>query len=105
MHNYSTMSTYEKGRRAEHYVKRLLNLMGAKLVVRSAGSRGPIDLVAFFPEQGEVWLVQVKKERKHVTKAERQVLEELQRALDAPYVLRVFIATKISGKYEFIPVG
>jgi len=98
------MSSYERGRRAEHYVKRLLNLMGAKLVIRSAGSRGPIDLVAFFPQEGEIWLIQVKREKRHLSREERQVLEELQRALDAPYIVKVYIATKVSGKYEFIPV-
>ena len=98
------MSTYEKGRRAEHYVKRLLQMMGARLVVRSAGSKGPIDLVALFPDEGEVWLIQVKKEKRSISKAERQVLEELSKSLQGPFFIRVYIATKVSGKYEFIPV-
>jgi len=53
-------SQYHKGRRAEYFAKRVLEDLGAELVVRSAGSKSPYDLVAIFPNAKEVWFVQVK---------------------------------------------
>lgn len=57
-------ATYGKGRRAEYYVRDKLEKMGATLVIRSAGSHSPADLIAIFPEKKEIWLVQVKAHSK-----------------------------------------
>lgn len=54
------MSNYARGRRLEYKIRDELEGMGAELVVRSAGSKGPIDLIAFFPLEREIYLVQVK---------------------------------------------
>jgi len=51
--------------------------MGAKLVVRSARSKGPVDLVAFFPERNEIWIVQVKVSKNKIRDDEIWVLREL----------------------------
>lgn len=53
------MSRYDAGRRQEWRVKRLLLDAGAAFVQRSAGSKGPCDLTAFFDHA--VYAIQVKK--------------------------------------------
>jgi len=35
--------------------------------MRSAGSHGPADLIAFFPATREIWLIQVKTSKKGVS--------------------------------------
>jgi hypothetical protein len=56
------MSLYVKGRNAEYACINYLKNMGAFPIVRSAGSKGLIDLVAFFPASRTIQLIQVKKE-------------------------------------------
>jgi Holliday junction resolvase len=51
-------SPYKKGARYEYYVKQLLEEKGY-LVVRTAGSHGPFDLIAIDRKRGEILLVQV----------------------------------------------
>jgi len=51
------MTNYAKGRRAEWAVRDLLQEAGA-IVVRSAGSKSPADLVAMFPHR--TYAIQVK---------------------------------------------
>jgi len=61
-------SPYRKGARYEYYVKQLLEEKGY-LVVRTAGSHGPFDLIAFDKRNNLILLVQVKKSNyipKHV---------------------------------------
>lgn len=99
------VNRYVRGRRAEQYVKDLLRSMGADLVVRSAGSRGPVDLVAFFPDEGEVWLVQVKAGSRGLGREERERLEDLAARLQGLYFIRVCAAVKRRGRYEFIALG
>jgi len=60
------MNQYAKGRRAEYYWKKYLQEQGAKYIVRSAGSKGLTDLIAFFPSRKEIWLIQVKSSKKRV---------------------------------------
>jgi Holliday junction resolvase len=55
-------SPYRKGVRYEYYVKQLLEEKGY-LVVRTAGSHGPFDLVAIDKEKREILLVQVTKKK------------------------------------------
>ena len=55
-------SPYRKGARYEYYVKRLLEEKGY-LVVRTAGSHGPFDLIALDTEKREILLVQVTKRK------------------------------------------
>lgn len=63
-------SNYLRGRDREYYVMRKLNKSGAVLVKRFYGSKGPVDVVAVFPDQ--VKLIQVKKDR-----INREELDEL----------------------------
>lgn len=65
------MSNYAAGRRAEWRVKRLLLDAGAAFVQRSAGSKGPCDLTAFFDHA--VFAIQVKKAKP--TAAEHEELK------------------------------
>ena len=77
--------SYRRGRRLEYRVRDDLKRMGAELVVRSAGSRGPCDLVAIFPDRGEIWLVQVKSTRR----AEREL--EILKKLEGTYRVRAVV--------------
>lgn len=52
------MNRYAKGRRYEYKTRDYLYQLGARFVVRSAGSKGPFDLIAVF--DGDIWLIQVK---------------------------------------------
>ena len=69
-------TNYERGRSAENYVKRKLKAQGASLVIRSGRSLTPFDLVAFFPENREIHLIQVKTSKKGVNLA--QVVHDYQ---------------------------
>ncbi len=70
------MSNYSKGRRLEYMARRTLEHHGY-LVVRSAGSKGPVDLVATGPKH--VLLIQVKADGQ----VRRADVEKL-RAVPAP---------------------
>jgi len=67
------MSRYSKGARLERRVKKLLENLGF-FVVRSAGSRGPFDLVAF---KCIVFGIQVKTHRYNITVDEKDVMLEV----------------------------
>jgi len=55
-------NSYRKGVRYEYYVKQKLEEKGY-LVVRTAGSHGPFDLIALDTEKREILLVQVTKRK------------------------------------------
>ncbi|MDG7023031.1 MAG: hypothetical protein JRN45_00760 [Nitrososphaerota archaeon] len=65
-------SNYLKGRDREYYVVGKLRQAGALLVKRSYASKGPVDLIAVFPDT--VRLVQVKKNG--IPRAELEALQE-----------------------------
>ncbi|MGQ9469834.1 MAG: restriction endonuclease, partial [Nitrososphaerales archaeon] len=52
-------SSYEKGRSSEYYVKMVLERKGYRHIIRSAGSHGPIDLLA--SNGSEIIVIQVKQ--------------------------------------------
>jgi Holliday junction resolvase len=64
------MTNYRRGRDAEYDLKRIFEQNGWR-VVRAAGSRGPIDLVAF-NKHGRVRMIQVKRQKK-----EKSYLKEI----------------------------
>jgi len=66
------MGRYASGRRFEYKVRDYF-LSQECFVVRSAGSKGPVDLVVFWPG-GKVWMVQCKNNRSIPTH-ERSVLK------------------------------
>ena len=65
---------YRKGRRAEYRTRRLLEGAGF-MCVRSAGSKGAVDLVAF--DRVSLKFLQVKAGRGRLTPAERATFELL----------------------------
>lgn len=71
---------YQRGADFERKVRdELMHDMDAAYVVRSAGSRGIVDLVAFFPLLRlvpEVWLVQCKRDGK-LSAEDRELLLSL----------------------------
>ena len=84
------MTHYAAGATFERKVRDKLYADGAKLVVRSAGSKGPVDLVAFYGlDYGyryRIDLVQVKRGR-GMTKAKQAELVELAESVGARAVL------------------
>lgn len=74
------MSHYAAGANFERKVRDKLYADGAKLVVRSAGSKGPVDLVALqepyddAPSEAVVSLVQVKRGRGMKREGKRQLV-------------------------------
>jgi len=70
------VTAYERGRRAEYRVRYVLQSQGY-LVVRSAGSKTPVDLVAINPSTREILLIQVKSGRSKLTPEEREALRGL----------------------------
>lgn len=75
------MSHYAAGAQFERKVRDRLYADGARLVVRSAGSKGPVDLVALFPPLWLPRLVQVKRNGR-MTKAAKKELLELAKSVD-----------------------
>lgn len=71
------MSRYAKGARFERRVRDELIERGF-FVARSAGSRGPLDLVAFGKDEN-VQFIQCKLQRERMSKKEKQELYELAR--------------------------
>jgi len=57
--------SYVKGRRFEHYIKDKLEAKGW-IVTRSAGSKGPFDLLAV--KNGKILLIQCKWRRNTIAK-------------------------------------
>lgn len=55
------MTKYTQGKSAEYEARDICKEMGATAVTVSAGSRGPFDVIAFFPDR--VLALQVKKSR------------------------------------------
>lgn len=87
------MKPYEKGRRAEWRVRSVLEEDGY-VVVRSAASKGPIDLVAIHPEKREILLIQVKSGRSRLSREERERLA----SLAGTYTVKPIVAVR-KGKY------
>jgi Holliday junction resolvase len=73
-------SAYRKGRRLEHRARALLAAAGYS-VVRAAGSKGPVDLIAF--NETGFRLVSVKSGSTYASADERAVLELLARPQNA----------------------
>jgi hypothetical protein len=98
------MATYRKGYLVELRARDRLFDMGASLVMRSAGSRSPADLLAIFPGKREIWLVQVKSEEaprtEEALRRRFQALAELRGA----YTCRSVVFMRRNGRYEFIEV-
>lgn len=73
------MTRYRRGADFERRVQAQLYEAGALLVMRSAGSKGIVDLAAFFPNR--VVLVQAKRNGK-LSRKEKMALIDLADSLD-----------------------
>jgi len=95
---------YRYGYLVEHRCRELLQKQGA-IVFRSAGSRGVADLIAFFPETKEIWLVQVKKEEapKNLTKLQKRFADL--KALAGNYTCKSMVFMKKNRRYRFIDLN
>jgi len=96
-------SKYRYGYLVEHRCRELLRQKGA-IVTRSAGSKGIFDLVAIFPEIGEIWLVQCKK--KEIRASQKTINRKFSKLaeLRGTFFVRTFLFAKQEGKYKFIEV-
>jgi Holliday junction resolvase len=74
------MNTAHKGRRAEHRARALLEAAGFQ-VCRSAGSKGPADLIAW--NTTSIRFVSVKSGTTYASALERETLELLPRPANA----------------------
>jgi Holliday junction resolvase len=92
------LTSYERGAKFERNVKKILESLGL-LVVRSAGSHGPVDLVAL--GESKVFLLQFKAE-KYRTKGSVD-LEDLVRASRSfAYTVPVLVDKPKFGEVRFI---
>ena len=95
--------SYRSGYLVELKARDELYRLGAKLVVRSAGSRTPIDLIAFFPDRHEIWMVQVKAKREAPKNPEASIKEmKALKKLSGTYTCKPVLYMKKSGRYTFI---
>lgn len=99
---------YRRGADFERKVRDDLYARGAVLVIRSAGSRSPIDLAAFWPEMARAFasrvvLVQVKITGR-LSAADRAHFAELARVAGAAPVIASpeRVGRKVSVRYETI---
>lgn len=103
-------TNYQRGRAFEYRARDKLYALGALLVLRSAGSKTKVDLLALFPRidtpmmwntQGDVWIVQCKRDGK-LPAAERDALLDIATETGA---LAYHAHTGRDGKgVEFTPI-
>jgi len=99
----SSKTSYHRGYMVEWECKQKLLRSGAKLVVRSTGSKTPSDLIAFFPEKNEIWLIQVKK-GKNLPKKEETIKKRFRDLikLKGNYKVKPILYAKKDKRYEFV---
>jgi len=97
-------SRYRAGYFIELRARDELRQKGA-LVVRSSRSLTPADLVALFPDQNEIWLVQCKAKKqapKRRTTLQRRFADL--KKLEGTYQVKAYAYMKKGKTYEFIEV-
>lgn len=67
---------YLKGRRLEYEIIKRINDSGG-ISIRSAGSKGVIDIVGFFPKMNLINLIQAKNGKPVLKKSEKERITEL----------------------------
>ena len=70
------------------------------IVIRSAGSKTPIDLVAISPVKREILLIQVKTGKSRLSPEERDVL----RALNGTYEVRAMATVREGRRLRLVEV-
>lgn len=91
------VSNYIRGRRVEYYVRELLKKK-FDLVLRTAGSHSPFDLVAIDFKSREIWFIQVKANRKAIKKKELEQLKSLELAFRDLTIKGVELSVKLIFK-------
>ena len=91
-------TNYQRGAAFERQVKKELEAMGL-LVVRSAGSKGPVDLIAV-NEAGGVLLIQCKVSSKANERKLKATKRELKKLADK-YNASAWLALKYPGESGF----
>jgi len=105
--------TYRKGVELERHVRKMYEEMGY-MVMRSAGSKGPFDLIAI--NEHEVVCIQVKATARSTIRQQekmRDLLSRLPRCVDvvmvsqAPYhgVVTSHLGTGLSGPHKRRPIS
>jgi len=98
------LTKYRSGYLVELKAKDELLKQGAKIVVRSSRSLSPADLIAIFPIQKEIWLIQCKKEEAPKNPETLQNRFKELKALTGTYTCKAYAYMKKQGKYHFIEV-
>jgi len=93
---------YQYGYQVEFEAKKRLKNLGAEIVVRSSRSLSPIDLIALFPREKRILLVQVKKAEavEDYEELQKQYSELKQYA--GQFIVEPMLFIKKSGRYEFL---
>jgi len=95
-------SSYRKGYQVEHFCRELLRKNYNALVIRSARSLGPADIVAILPDRREIWLIQVKQAEAPKDVERLQRLFKNLKALEGEYAVKPKLFMKVGGRYRFI---
>jgi hypothetical protein len=98
------LSKYRSGYLIELKAKDELLKQGAAIVVRSARSLTPADLIAIFPHAKEIWLVQCKKEEAPKDLSRLAERFKALKALEGTYTCKAYAYMKKDGKYAFLEV-
>jgi len=98
-------SAYRAGYVVELQARDKLMLMDAEVVVRSGRSRTPVDLIALFPDQKQMWLVQCKA-KQEAPKDPSQLRAQFKELaeLGGEYKVIPYAYMKKDGKYQFLKV-
>ena len=84
------MKLYKKGAKFEYKVREIYRKLGYE-VIRSAGSRGPFDLIAINPETKQIRLIQCKAG--YLSKNQKQAILEPLLAFEGQYSVDISLAT------------
>jgi len=97
-------SRYRAGYFIELRARDELRQKGAQ-VIRSSRSLTPADLIAFFPDQNEIWLIQCKA-KKQAPKKKSTLLKDFANLakLKGTYQVKAYAYMKKGKTYEFIEV-
>jgi len=98
-------SPYRRGYLIELKCMDKLKEMGAEIVIRSSRSRGPIDIIAIFPKQGLIYLIQVKGYGA-LPRTEKGIKKRFKELSDLKGIYQVIpkVYGKKEGKYQFIEI-
>jgi hypothetical protein len=90
------VKSYLKGYMVEEKARKYLKSLKPDLLIRSSRSLSVVDLIAFFKETGEIWLIQCKAgNRPRLSKKELEKLKDLEEF----YYVKPYLYVKEKNKY------